>query len=131
MALILPLIQLLDFILRIMAEQSKRTHMPQRILKNWFLPLLILLTFFGGRVADACDFSDYHSHLKKSHLESCDNSAYDADDSRHKVQALVSFVPVEWVLLLPPAVPAQHEVVQFVSSSVTFPVSLPARAPPA
>ena len=117
---------------KITTEQTKRSNMSQRILKNWFLPLLILLAFFGGRVADACDFSDYlHTDLKKSHLESSDNSAYDADDSRHKVQALVSFVPVEWVLLLPPAVPAQHEVVQFVSSSVTFPVSLPARAPPA
>lgn len=105
--------------------------MSQRILKNWFLPLLILLAFVGGRLADACDFSDYHLDIKKSQLERLDNSACDADDSKHKVQAHISFAPEEWVFLLPPAAPAPREVAQFADSSVTFPVALPARAPPA
>lgn len=105
--------------------------MSQRILKNWFLPLLILLAFVGGRLADACDFSDYHSDVKKSHLERLDTSAYDADDTKHKVQAHISFAPEEWVFLLPPAAPAPREAVHFVDSTVTFPVALPARAPPA
>jgi hypothetical protein len=105
--------------------------MSQRILKNWIFPLLILLAFFGGRLADACDFSDYHFDTKKSHLESSDNSACYADDSKHKIQALVSFEPVEWRFILPPVAPAAHEVVHFDRASVTFPVSLPARAPPA
>ncbi len=105
--------------------------MPQRILKNWFLPLLLLLAFVGGRLADACDFSDYHFDIKKSHLERLDTSAYDADDTKHKVQAQISFAPAEWRFLLPPAAPAPREVVYFSGSSVTFPVALPARAPPA
>jgi hypothetical protein len=105
--------------------------MSQRILKNWFLPLLIVLAFFGARLADACDFSEYHADLKKAHLEHSDNAAYDADDSKHKIQSLVSFAPVEWRFVLPPVAAASHEVVQFVCASVTFPVSLPARAPPA
>ncbi|TWJ32965.1 hypothetical protein [Geobacter argillaceus] len=103
----------------------------QRIFKNWFLPLLLVFAFLGGRLADACDFSDYHFDFKKSHLESSDNSACVADDSKHKVQALVNFVPLKWQLLLPPVAPAPHEVVHFACASVTFPVSLPARAPPA
>ena len=102
-----------------------------RILKNWFLLLLILLAFVGGKMADACDFFDYHRDLKKSHLECSDKSANDADDKKHKVQVFTSFAPVEWSIVLPPVAPVSREVVRYSCTSVTFPVSLPARAPPA
>ncbi len=105
--------------------------MTQRMLKNWFLPLLLLLAFLGGRVADACDFSDYHVDLKKSHLEKSDNSAYDADASKRKLHVNLSFAPEEWLFLMPPAAPVPHEAVHFTSLSFVYPVSLPARAPPA